>query len=105
MDLVAPNLAALIGEIIGARLISHAGALSLATSGQIDRQVDRWTGGYIDGCLYKCIYINIDRRIYSGDNAYAQVRYQTPGFLASVNARGRELSMAVVSRTKLQECW
>ena len=26
MDLVAPNLAALIGEIIGARLISHAGA-------------------------------------------------------------------------------
>ena len=25
MDLVAPNLAALIGEIIGARLISHAG--------------------------------------------------------------------------------
>ena len=28
MDLVAPNLAALIGEIIGARLISHAGAAS-----------------------------------------------------------------------------
>jgi len=27
MDLVAPNLAALIGEIIGARLISHAGSL------------------------------------------------------------------------------
>ena len=27
MDLVAPNLAALIGEIIGARLISHAGGL------------------------------------------------------------------------------
>jgi len=28
MDLVAPNLAALIGEIIGARLISHAGSLT-----------------------------------------------------------------------------
>merc|ERR1719272_631430 len=27
MDLVAPNLSALIGEIIGARLISHAGSL------------------------------------------------------------------------------
>merc|ERR1712232_1164457 len=27
MDLVAPNLAALIGEVIGARLISHAGSL------------------------------------------------------------------------------
>merc|ERR1712070_1228864 len=27
MDLVAPNLASLIGEIIGARLISHAGSL------------------------------------------------------------------------------
>merc|ERR1712203_129450 len=27
MDLVAPNLCALIGEIIGARLISHAGSL------------------------------------------------------------------------------
>lgn len=29
MDLVAPNLAALIGEIIGARLISHAGVLQM----------------------------------------------------------------------------
>merc|ERR1712086_286769 len=28
MDLVAPNLTALIGEIIGARLISHAGSLT-----------------------------------------------------------------------------
>ena len=28
MDLVAPNLAALIGEIIGAKLISHAGSLT-----------------------------------------------------------------------------
>lgn len=28
MDLVAPNLSALIGEIIGARLISHAGSLT-----------------------------------------------------------------------------
>merc|ERR1712157_687370 len=28
MDLVAPNLAALIGEIIGARLIAHAGSLT-----------------------------------------------------------------------------
>merc|ERR1719419_897886 len=28
MDLVAPNLCALIGEIIGARLISHAGSLT-----------------------------------------------------------------------------
>merc|ERR1719412_2200037 len=28
MELVAPNLAALIGEIIGARLISHAGSLT-----------------------------------------------------------------------------
>merc|ERR1711959_257338 len=28
MDLVAPNLAALVGEIIGARLISHAGSLT-----------------------------------------------------------------------------
>merc|ERR1711972_92430 len=28
MDLVAPNLCALIGEIIGARLISHAGGLT-----------------------------------------------------------------------------
>merc|ERR1719413_114801 len=28
MDLVAPNLAMLIGEIIGARLISHAGSLT-----------------------------------------------------------------------------
>merc|ERR1719145_140772 len=28
MDLVAPNLASLIGEIIGARLISHAGSLT-----------------------------------------------------------------------------
>merc|ERR1712226_1577329 len=28
MDLVAPNLAALIGETIGARLISHAGSLT-----------------------------------------------------------------------------
>merc|ERR1712203_941512 len=28
MDTVAPNLAALIGEIIGARLISHAGSLT-----------------------------------------------------------------------------
>merc|ERR1719310_76560 len=28
MDLVAPNLAALIGEIIAARLISHAGSLT-----------------------------------------------------------------------------
>ena len=32
MDLVAPNLAALIGEIIGARLISHAGAASQGRS-------------------------------------------------------------------------
>merc|ERR1719210_412267 len=28
MDLVAPNLASLIGEVIGARLISHAGSLT-----------------------------------------------------------------------------
>merc|ERR1712137_172717 len=28
MDLVAPNLAALIGEVVGARLISHAGSLT-----------------------------------------------------------------------------
>merc|ERR1712054_315175 len=28
MDLVAPNLAALIGETVGARLISHAGSLT-----------------------------------------------------------------------------
>merc|ERR1711957_671774 len=28
MDLVAPNLSTLIGEIIGARLISHAGSLT-----------------------------------------------------------------------------
>jgi len=28
MDLVAPNLSALIGEVIGARLISHAGSLT-----------------------------------------------------------------------------
>merc|ERR1711896_22469 len=28
MDIVAPNLCALIGEIIGARLISHAGSLT-----------------------------------------------------------------------------
>merc|ERR1719272_500953 len=28
MDLVAPNLSALIGEIVGARLISHAGSLT-----------------------------------------------------------------------------
>ena len=27
MDIVAPNLAALIGEVVGARLISHAGSL------------------------------------------------------------------------------
>ena len=31
MDLVAPNLAALIGEIIGARLISHAGGRRCGT--------------------------------------------------------------------------
>ena len=28
MDVVAPNLAALIGEMVGARLISHAGSLT-----------------------------------------------------------------------------
>merc|ERR1712190_555489 len=28
MDIVAPNLAALIGETVGARLISHAGSLT-----------------------------------------------------------------------------
>lgn len=33
MDLVAPNLAALIGEIIGARLISHAGTGKIREDG------------------------------------------------------------------------
>merc|ERR1711966_168444 len=28
MDIVAPNLSALVGEMVGARLISHAGSLS-----------------------------------------------------------------------------
>merc|ERR1712179_359916 len=28
MDLVAPNMSALIGEVVGARLISHAGSLT-----------------------------------------------------------------------------
>jgi RNA processing factor Prp31 len=33
MHVVAPNLSALIGEVIGARLISHAGAIGLHISG------------------------------------------------------------------------